>query len=91
MFCGDYPRGLVNCLWLRWFPVFDAFPVAPGRFQPAPAEVPQHPEGISLPNRGVDGSQQGIIVAADGFVGHPPTAVRVALSESTSTSPASEL
>src|SRR2546426_32796 len=29
MFCSDYPRGVVNCLWLWWFPAVDAFPVAP--------------------------------------------------------------
>lgn len=29
MFGSDYPRGLVNCFWLWWFPAFDAFPVAP--------------------------------------------------------------
>src|ERR1700691_4859751 len=29
MFCSDYPRGLVNWLWLWWFPAFDALPVAP--------------------------------------------------------------
>src|SRR5579862_4660329 len=29
MFLSDYPRGLVNCLWLRWFPAFDALPVTP--------------------------------------------------------------
>jgi hypothetical protein len=29
MFCSDYPRGVVNCLWLWWFPAFDALPVAP--------------------------------------------------------------
>jgi len=28
MFCSDHPRGLVNCLWLCWFPAFDALPVA---------------------------------------------------------------
>src|ERR1022692_4536505 len=27
MFCSDYPRGVVNCLWLWWFPPFDALPV----------------------------------------------------------------
>jgi len=29
MFLSDYPRGLANCLWLRWVPAFDALPVAP--------------------------------------------------------------
>ena len=29
MFLSDYPRGLVNCLWRRWFPAFDALPVTP--------------------------------------------------------------
>jgi len=28
MFCSDYPRGLINYLWLRWFPAFDKLPVA---------------------------------------------------------------
>src|ERR1700728_796831 len=28
MFCSDYPRGLVNCLWLWRFPAFHALPVA---------------------------------------------------------------
>src|ERR1700733_262599 len=28
MFWSDYPRGVVNCLWARWFPAFDALPVA---------------------------------------------------------------
>src|SRR5438045_383858 len=26
---SDYPRRLVNCFWLRWFPAFDTLPVAP--------------------------------------------------------------
>src|SRR5580700_9027301 len=29
MFCSDDPRGVLNCLWLWWFPAFDALPVAP--------------------------------------------------------------
>src|SRR5437773_6375255 len=29
MFCSDYPRGVVNCLWLRCFSAFDTLPVAP--------------------------------------------------------------
>jgi len=29
MFGSDYPRGVVNCLWLRWFPAFDAFAITP--------------------------------------------------------------
>src|SRR6266542_2891032 len=29
MFRSDYPRGVVNCLWLWCFPAFDALPVAP--------------------------------------------------------------
>jgi len=29
MFGSDYPRGLVNCFWLWWFPALDQFPVAP--------------------------------------------------------------
>src|SRR5260370_38567269 len=29
MFCSDYPRGVINCLWLWWFPAFDALAVAP--------------------------------------------------------------
>jgi hypothetical protein len=28
MFCSDYPRGLVNCFWLWWFPALDPLPVA---------------------------------------------------------------
>jgi hypothetical protein len=28
MFCSDYPRGVVNCLWLWWFPALEALPVA---------------------------------------------------------------
>src|ERR1039457_4461402 len=28
MFCSDDPRGLVNCLWLWWFPAFHTLPVA---------------------------------------------------------------
>jgi len=28
MFCSDDPRGLVNGLWLCWFPAFHALPVA---------------------------------------------------------------
>src|SRR2546425_8595747 len=28
MFGSDYPRGVVNCLWLWGFPAFDAFPVS---------------------------------------------------------------
>jgi len=27
LFCSDYPRGLINCLWLGWFPAFDVLPV----------------------------------------------------------------
>jgi hypothetical protein len=29
MFGSDYPRGVVNCLWLWSFPAFDALPVTP--------------------------------------------------------------
>src|SRR6266566_7705910 len=29
MFRSDYPRSLVNCLWLWCFSAFDALPVAP--------------------------------------------------------------
>src|ERR1039458_7357435 len=29
MFCSDYPRRVVNCIWLWCFPAFDALPVAP--------------------------------------------------------------
>src|SRR5258708_7817087 len=29
MFVSDYPRGLVNYLWLLWFPAADPLPVAP--------------------------------------------------------------
>jgi len=29
MFGSDYPRSLVNCLWLCWFPAFDPLAVAP--------------------------------------------------------------
>src|SRR5215210_476127 len=29
MFCSDYPRGFVNCLWVLCFPAFDPFPVVP--------------------------------------------------------------
>ena len=28
MFGGEYPRRVVNCLWLRWFPALDALAVA---------------------------------------------------------------
>src|ERR1039457_7558930 len=28
MFCSDYPRGLVNCLWLWGLPAFHPLPVA---------------------------------------------------------------
>jgi hypothetical protein len=28
-FCSDYPRRLINCVWLWWFPALDALPVAP--------------------------------------------------------------
>jgi len=28
MFCSDYPRGLSNCFWLRWFPVPLPLPIA---------------------------------------------------------------
>src|SRR3970282_300941 len=29
MFCRDYPRSVVNCRWLWWFPALDPLPVAP--------------------------------------------------------------
>jgi hypothetical protein len=29
MFRSDYPRGIVNCFWLRLFPAFDALAIAP--------------------------------------------------------------
>src|ERR1700674_2865107 len=29
MFRSDYPRGLVNCLWLWGVPAFDPLPIAP--------------------------------------------------------------
>jgi len=35
MFGSDYPRGVVNCFWLWWFPAFDAFPVAPALTVPS--------------------------------------------------------
>src|SRR5277367_1686825 len=29
MFCSDYPRRVVNCLWFWRYPTLDALPVAP--------------------------------------------------------------
>src|SRR5689334_5356547 len=46
MFCGDYPRGIVNCLWLLWFPVFDALPVASAL--PAPFLLARRRRPVSL-------------------------------------------
>src|SRR5580658_847378 len=46
MCCSDYPRGLVNCLWLWWFPAFDPLPVAPPL--PVPFLLPRPARPVSL-------------------------------------------
>src|SRR5471030_1982148 len=52
MFCSDYPRGTVNCLWLWWFPAFDALPVAPALPVPFLLACPCRPVSLlRLPPR----------------------------------------
>src|SRR6266852_3971701 len=46
MFCSDYPRGVVNCLWLWRFPAVDAFPVAPAL--PVPFPLARYRRPVSL-------------------------------------------
>src|SRR6202142_2905542 len=46
MFCSDYPRGLVNWLWLWWFPAFDALPVTP--VLPVPFSLARRRRAVSL-------------------------------------------
>src|SRR5450759_3762615 len=52
MFCSDYPRGLVNCLWLWGFPAFHALPVAPALTVPLLLAGPGRPVSfLGLPAR----------------------------------------
>src|ERR1039457_996272 len=52
MFCSDYPRGLVNCLWLWGFPAFHALPVAPALTVPLLLAGPGRPVSfLGLPSR----------------------------------------
>jgi len=46
MFWSDYPRGVVNCLWLCWFPALDALPVAPAL--PVPFLLARYRRPVSL-------------------------------------------
>src|ERR1035438_7970411 len=43
MFCSDYPRCLVNCLWLWGLPAFHALPVAPALTVPLLLSGPGRP------------------------------------------------
>src|ERR1700736_3735511 len=52
MFCSDYPRGVVNCLWRWWLPAFDALPVAPALTVPFLLARPCRPVSLlRLPAR----------------------------------------
>ena len=46
MFCRDYPRGLVNRLWLCCFPALDTLPVAPAL--PVPFLLPRFRLPVAL-------------------------------------------
>src|SRR5205085_404781 len=46
MFGRDDPRGFVNCLWLWWFPTFDALAVAPAL--PVPFLLARRRRPVSL-------------------------------------------
>src|ERR1017187_170613 len=52
MFCSDYPRDLVNRLWLCWFSVLDALPVASALTVPLLLAGPGRPISfLGLPAR----------------------------------------
>src|SRR5450755_412427 len=52
MFCRDYPRGLVNCLWLWGLPAFHPLPVAPALTVPLLLAGPALPVSfLGLPAR----------------------------------------
>jgi len=52
MFCSDYPRGLVNCFWLWWFPASNPLPVAPVLSGPSLFACPRRPVSLlRLPPR----------------------------------------
>src|SRR5674476_1323348 len=52
MFCSDYPRGLVNCLWLWGLPAFHPPPVAPTLTVPLLLAGPGRPVSfLGLPAR----------------------------------------
>src|ERR1017187_7797283 len=52
MFCSDYPRGIVNCLWLWGVPAFHALPVASALTVPLLLAGPGRPVSLlGLPSR----------------------------------------
>ena len=86
MFCSDYPRRVVNCLWFWWFPAFDALPVASAltvalllarRGLPV-ALLRLPPRPTSAPHPGTPRRNNAAVSAADGSASRIPSADRAA-------------